>query len=98
MRELNRLFQSDEIALAAQATLSAFYKSACQQHSCAKVSHSFFEGIQERAPANLGASFRRSGLKQKKECTYEAASAMIIGFASSHLSLNYAHTVSVEVN
>ena len=42
-----------EINLATKTTMSALYNSGCQQHSCAKVSCSFFEGLQEREPSNL---------------------------------------------
>ena len=98
MTELSHLIESEEIDLATQATLSSLYKSACQQHSCAKVSRSFFEGMQEKEPANFGAAFGRFGLKQKKGRTYEAASAKVIEFASSQFSPDYANTVSIDFN
>ena len=81
-----------------QERLKFLYKSACQQHSCAKVSRAFFDGMQTLEPPDLAPSIGKYGLQQKKGRTYEAASAKVIEFASMQLSPDYANTSSTDYN
>ena len=53
LRQIAELTASNSISPTEQARLQFLYKSACQQHSCAKVSRSFFEGMQQKEPSEL---------------------------------------------
>ena len=94
--------------LTTKATMSALYKSACQQHSSAKVNCCFSEGMQEKEPANLCVCILWKIWPDAEKgysywCyyitdIYEAASTKVTEFARSRLSYNYANTLSVDFN
>ena len=98
LQKLQELVRSNDITDDEREPLQYLYKSACQQHSCAKVSHSFFEGMQKEKPEDLAKCIGKHGLQQKKGRTYEAAASKVIETASVQLSPDYANTSTTDFN
>lgn len=98
MRDIANLTASNAITPEERERLQFLYKSACQQHSCAKVSRSFFEGMQQQEPPDLAGSIGKYGINQKKGRTYEAVASKLIETASVQFSPDYANTSTTDYN
>ena len=72
--------------------LNELYLSACQVHSGAKMSRSFYEGFAAILPAGVAKEIGSYGIQGKAGRTYESLAGKLIEYASKQFSPDMANT------
>ena len=92
LEELENALDSGKLNEEQYNVLNELYLSACQVHSGAKMSRSFYEGFAAIQPANVAKEIGNYGLQGKAGRTYEALAGKLIEYASKQFSPDMANT------
>jgi hypothetical protein len=71
---------------------SELFNSACQMHSGAKISRSFYEGMRAIEPPGIEKTFGKYGIRRGAGSTFDSVGARVVEFASCQFSPDQSNT------
>ncbi|XP_064624207.1 uncharacterized protein LOC135485742 [Lineus longissimus] len=92
LSDLEELVENGELTDSDREVFSELFYSACQMHSGAKVSRSFYEGMRAIEPPDLAKTFGKYGIRRGAGSTFDSLGARVVEFASTQFSPDQSNT------